>query len=130
MPRIAVVDDDPVFLELMHDLLASGAGYEVVTSLSCAEAHQLVRQHRPDLVILDLMMGRNQFGWTVLDALRGDPDTRQVPVLVCSAAVSSLQAHSAHLRHQSARAIVKPFDIDDLLTTVQSMLADRAQPSS
>jgi CheY-like chemotaxis protein len=129
MPRIAVVDDDPVFLELMHDLLASSAGYEVVNSARCAEAHELVRQHRPDLVILDLMMGRDQIGWSVLDALRDDPETRQLPVLVCSAAVPALMAHSAHLRDQAARAIVKPFDIDELLATVESMLADRAGQS-
>src|SRR5437588_1575940 len=93
-PRIAVVDDDGVFLELMQDLLAGGEGYEVATSSDWLDSFGFVKRTQPDLLILDLMMGRDQTGWAVLELLHDDEATRDIPVLVCSAAAPALDAHA------------------------------------
>src|SRR3954447_7156742 len=89
-PRIAVIDDDVVFVELMHDLLATGEGYDVVSSPNWAHGLDFDKQTAPDLIILDLMMGREQTGWAVLDLLRQDPQTAHIPVILCSAAAPAL----------------------------------------
>jgi CheY-like chemotaxis protein len=122
--RIAVIDDDPTFLELMHDLLGNGEGYDVVTCSRWIEAFEFVKCTAPDLVILDLMLGREQTGWAVLELLRSDPATSETPVILCSAAVPALDRHSNRVNGFSRVApVAKPFDLDVMLHTVERMLA-------
>ena len=77
--RIAVIDDDAVFVDLMHDLLANGEGYEVVSSSQWVQSYEFIKNSDPDLVILDLMMGRDQTGWAILQLLQEDPATARIP---------------------------------------------------
>src|SRR5919202_5463648 len=95
--RIAIIDDDVVFLELMNDLLALGEGYDVVTNSRWQVSLEFVRNTRPDLVMLDLMMGREQNGWAILESLRQEPETRHIPVIVCSAAAPALLQNATRL---------------------------------
>jgi CheY-like chemotaxis protein len=124
-PRIAVIDDDAVFLDLMQDLLGAGEGYEVLTSSDWLDSFGFLKQVKPDLVILDLMMGREQTGWAILELLREDETTRDIPVIVCSAAAPALDQHAERLRHSLVSALAKPFDVDALLVEIERMLASR-----
>jgi CheY-like chemotaxis protein len=119
-PRIAVIDDDAVFLELMDELLGHSEGYEVFTCSSWIESVEFVRDVRPDLVILDLMLGRGHSGWAILEQLRHEPGLADLPVIVCSAAAPMLDAAAAR---SNVEYVAKPFDIDDLLATIQRLLA-------
>jgi CheY-like chemotaxis protein len=122
--RIAVIDDDAVFVDLMHDLLAVGEGYDVVSAPHWLQSVEFVRDSRPDLIILDLMLGREQTGWGVLQLLREDPDMAHIPVIVCSAAAPALQHHGARPVGEGAvEAVAKPFDVDDLLAVVERLLS-------
>jgi CheY-like chemotaxis protein len=124
--RIAVIDDDPTFVELMQDLLAAGEGYEVVSCSNWVAGFEFVKRSQPDLIMLDLMLGREQTGWAVLELLRADPATAETPVIVCSAAVPALHSQSAPLNgHAGIAAVAKPFDVDDLLNTINRLLATR-----
>jgi CheY-like chemotaxis protein len=121
--RIAVVNDDTAFLELMYDLLEDLEGYEVLICKESDEVHEFVKRHRPDLVILDIVIGRDEAGWRVLNLLTLDPETRPIPVLVCSAAVQSLREHEEALRGMGIETIPKPFDLDALLAAIDRTLA-------
>jgi CheY-like chemotaxis protein len=122
--RIAVIDDDAVFLELMQDLLGASEGYEVVVCAKWAAAFEFVKHTQPDLIMLDLMLGREQTGWAVLELLRSDPATCQTPVILCSAAVPALNATAARINgHIAVEAVPKPFDVDHLLNTIARLLA-------
>ena len=123
--RIAVVDDDAVFLELMQDLLGAGEGYEVITSSNWLDSFGFLKRAQPDLVILDLMMGREQTGWAILELLHEDEATRNIPVILCSAAAPALDQHADRLRRCLVSALAKPFDVDTLLLEIQRMLACR-----
>jgi DNA-binding response OmpR family regulator len=126
--RIAVIDDDPIFLELMQDLLGAAEGYEVFTSASCIGGYEFVKDVRPDLVILDLMLGRQQAGWAVLDLLRADTTTRETPVILCSAAAAALQTGAPGACSSLAlETVAKPFDVEDLLATIQRLLSGAAR---
>jgi CheY-like chemotaxis protein len=81
--RVLLVDDDPAALALQAAALAP-AGYEVVRAGGGAEGIALALRHRPDAVVLDLMMP-GVSGFDVLAALRADPQLREVPVLVVTA---------------------------------------------
>jgi two-component system, OmpR family, response regulator VicR len=121
--RIAVVNDDTVFLELMHDLLQEEEGYEVSICKEGDDAYSFVKRHHPDLVILDIRIGGEETGWTILNLLTLDPETRPIPVIVCSAAIHSLQEHQPMLDQYGICALPKPFDLDRLLETVDRMIA-------
>ena len=124
--RIAVIDDDVIFVELMHELLANGEGYDVVSNPHWVQSYEFIKEHRPDLVILDLMMGREQTGWAVLDLLREDPTTATIPVVLCSAAEPSLRQHAKRVEGKGAvEAVAKPFDVDHLLGVIARLLEQR-----
>jgi CheY-like chemotaxis protein len=122
--RIAVINDDTVFLRLMEELLRVEQGYAVGVCRQWQDAHEFVRDFRPDLVILDVVMSDEEAGWRILNLLTLDPETRPIPVLVCSAAVRSLHEHQALLDQFGIRALPKPFDLDTLLAAIGEMLAD------
>ena len=127
--RIAVIDDDAVFVDLMHDLLANGEGYEVISSSRWIQSYEFIKDSQPDLVILDLMMGREQTGWAVLQLLQEDPSTAHIPVIVCSAAEPALRQHACRLNNGTAtvEAIAKPFDVDHLLGVIARLLKLRSR---
>ena len=123
--RLALINDDTVFLGLMHELLQDEEGYEVLICREWDNAYQFVKDHSPNLVILDIRIGGEERGWTILNLLTLDPATRPIPVVVCSAAIQSLHEHQEWLDRFGVRALPKPFDLDMLLDTISSMLAER-----
>ncbi|HEV8634245.1 MAG TPA: response regulator, partial [Chloroflexota bacterium] len=82
-PRALLVDDDPDALSLLGAML-SPAGFRVSTAAGGAEGIALARRERPDVVLLDLMMPEVS-GFDVVEAMRGDPLTREIPILVVTA---------------------------------------------
>jgi CheY-like chemotaxis protein len=128
--RIVVIDDDPVFLELMHDLLGSGEGYDVHSSRRWLESFDLIKDLHPNPVILDLVMGREQHGWDVLDRMQDDPSTIRIPIILCSASAHALEQQLPRrlCETSSIATIPKPFDIEDLLQTIRRLLAEPGQP--
>ena len=120
-PLVVVLDDDEGLLELMAAILQD-EGYAVEGRKQWEGAVELVRQVRPDLVILDVVFGREPMGWHVLEALKAHADTAAVPVLICSANHRSLQEHGGLIARQGARALQKPFDLDSLLDATAEML--------
>jgi CheY-like chemotaxis protein len=120
--RVAVINDDTAFLNLMRDLLETEGGYEAVICREWDDAHAFVKDQRPALVILDIRIGGEEHGWTILNLLTLDPETPRIPVIVCSAAIQSLHQHQDLLGKYGICALPKPFDIDALLETVARML--------
>lgn len=122
-PRIAVINDDTVFLRLMHELLGAEEGYQVSTCFVGADGYAFVKNLQPDLVVLDLVFGNNaEEGWRTLDLLTLDPATSRIPVIVCSAATVELDRHSEWLRRFDVEALRKPFDLHVLLSKVRASL--------
>ncbi len=126
--RIAVIDDDTVFVDLLHDLLANGEGYEVLSNSQWIQSYEFVKDTQPDLVILDLMMGREQAGWAVLQLLQEDPATAHIPVILCSAAEPALRQNACRLNGRPmVESIAKPFDVDHLLGVIARLLEQRSR---
>ncbi|MBI2939232.1 MAG: response regulator [Chloroflexi bacterium] len=79
---VLVVDDNPGVARLFRRYL-QGTGYRVVEASTGQGAVALAQQVRPDAVILDVLLP-SQDGWEILQQLRGDEITRDIPVIVCS----------------------------------------------
>jgi len=120
--RIAVINDDTAFLDLMRDLLEEDENFEVIICREWDHAYEFVRKEQPDLVIQDIRLGGEEHGWTILNLLTLDPVTRPIPMIVCSAAVQSLHEHQALLDRYGIRVLPKPFDLEALLRTVDDTL--------
>jgi CheY-like chemotaxis protein len=120
--RIAVINDDTAFLDLMRDLLEEDENFEVIICREWDHAYEFVKKEQPDLVIQDIRLGGEEHGWTILNLLTLDPATRPIPMIVCSAAVQSLHEHQALLDRYGIRVLPKPFDLEALLRTVEETL--------
>jgi DNA-binding response OmpR family regulator len=120
--RIAIINDDTTFLDLMRDLLETEENFEVLICREWDHAYEFVKREQPDLVIQDIRIGGEEHGWTILNLLTLDPETRAIPIIVCSAAIQSLHEHQEMLSRFGIRALPKPFDLDTLLSTIEGMI--------
>jgi len=119
-----VVDDDRFCLELVRDLL-EGEDFEVLTTDNVHAGYSFIQEWQPDLVIMDLMQGRQPVGLDVLAAVREDPRLCDVPMIIVSADALRLARLAAHYCQQAEIATLgKPFDLQELIELVQEMLSD------
>jgi DNA-binding response OmpR family regulator len=117
--HILVVDDERDLTELVRINLEM-AGYEVTTAGDGAEALAAMRDRRPDLVLLDVMMPVLD-GWGVLQELQGDTELRDVPVVMLTALSGERDVIRGHLSG-AMRYLTKPFDVHQLLGTIGEAL--------
>jgi len=107
-PLILVVDDDPTVVDLLSRNLVR-EGYRVRTSLDGREALGLARELRPRLITLDVMMP-SMDGWSVLSALKSDPATHDIPVVMASIVDDKQMGFSLG----AAEYLTKPIDREKL----------------
>jgi len=82
--QVLIVDDDPEVLQLFARVLAgSPEGYQVLQAKNGRRALDLMRRHRPDIVLLDLVMP-GMDGFRFLEVMREDPDIADIPVVIVS----------------------------------------------
>jgi GAF domain-containing protein/CheY-like chemotaxis protein len=82
--KILIVDDELSALQLLKRILTTQPHYQVLEALGGAQALVMVQQERPDLILLDLMMPEID-GFTVLDTVKSDPATHDIPVIIITA---------------------------------------------
>jgi CheY-like chemotaxis protein len=121
--KILAVDDDPDFLEYTRIVLES-QGYEVRTATSTEAALNLMRQDKPDVVLLDVMMTYVLDGVHITRQMRDDPELRRVPIIMISAIVSREEASVFPTdEYLSVDAfLTKPVDPADLLKQVAKLM--------
>jgi CheY-like chemotaxis protein len=122
MARVLVVDDDAQ----VHRLLRVNfelEGYQVDSAFDGPEALAAISKRRPDVLVCDVMMPGLD-GVEVVRRLRGDPKTADLPVVLVSA--KAQKGDAAAGKEAGADAYVtKPFDPQELLDTVSSLLEGR-----
>jgi len=121
--KILAVDDDLDFLEYTRIVLES-QGYAVRTATSTEAALKLMRQDKPDVVLLDVMMTYVLDGVHITRQMRDDPELRRVPIIMISAIVSREEASVFPTdEYLSIDAfLTKPVDPADLLKQVAKLM--------
>lgn len=120
-PHIVVVNDTQEILELFREILEE-EGYRVsLYSFAFNDLNELV-DLKPDMVLLDFMIGGESHGWQLLQKMKMDRRTAAIPVIVCTAALRLMQELEGHLRAKNVGIVLKPFDIDDLVDKVRQHL--------
>lgn len=120
-PVVAIVEDQQAIAELLHEVL-SGAGFRPVSVGVGPAAAAAVRTIAPAVILLDVMLPERS-GWQILEDLRADPATRDVPVLVISAVYDRPGLHPLPAGGP-VRYAPKPFDLASLLETVAVLVRD------
>lgn len=117
-PCVVVVDRDPIFLELI-DLLLDANGYSTIGCRSARTAQPLIREAQPALVLIDVRNGGDDPNWLVIDMLRLDPTTAQLPIIVCSIDAEYLREKADYFELLGITSIAKPFRTVDLLCRLE-----------
>ena len=115
--RVLMVDDDPQLLEVVGKALESW-GFRLVTANGGREARRLITETHPDLVILDLMLP-DISGFDVLDAIKADPATAQIPVFVLTAKDLSQEERERLNGAVTSRLDKRGFSPQQLLTELR-----------
>lgn len=121
MKRVLVIDDDPAIRKIASKRLQAEA-IETLTASDGAEGLRIVREARPDVVLLDLMMPR-MHGFTVIQEIRNDPSLKDVKIVVTSAKSFSGDIETAR-RIGANRYLPKPYNLEELWNIVAELLGE------
>lgn len=117
--RILVVDDDPSIVKIMRGYLEQ-AEYDVLTASDGDRALQLVRQERPDLVVLDVMLPQHD-GWEITRRIRADAALAATPIILLTARVEDTDKIIG-LELGADDYITKPFNAREVVARVRALL--------
>jgi CheY-like chemotaxis protein len=121
-PRILIADDNPQGVELM-EAYRSSSQYEIETAADGDEALRKVREWRPDLILLDIMMPKIS-GFEVCKRIRADDQTRDIAVLMITALDQPSDIERA-VEAGTDDFLTKPINKTELLLRVKSVLRSR-----
>ncbi|MDW8120607.1 MAG: response regulator [Chloroflexota bacterium] len=120
--RILIAEDEKAIRDLLVAIF-QGPQWQVLLAVDGLQALHLAKKERPDLVILDIVMP-GMFGWDVCQALRRDPDTQHIKILMLSALIQDSHRRKAFQSGADAY-LEKPFSPRHLLAVVEELLAKR-----
>lgn len=120
LSRVVVADDDAAIGQMIVQLL-SEEGFPAVSTTEPLRVYDLVKREQPDVVVLDLLMPYLD-GWDELCLLRLDEATRHIPVIFLTAEHNAFDVWPARRRAQAFACLYKPFEVEDLLTTVRAAI--------
>jgi CheY-like chemotaxis protein len=115
---VLVIDDDAAIRDLMQRFLLR-EGFSVITAAGGADGLRLARETRPDAITLDVMMPGID-GWAVLTALKGDPQTTDIPVVM----LTIVDDRNLGYALGAADYVTKPIDRDRLLAVLARFARD------
>ncbi len=118
--RVVCVEDEPEMIDLIR-LILNRKGFEVIGANGGREGLEIIKDQKPDLVLLDLMMP-DLDGWEVYQQMKADKETTDIPVIVVTAKAQSIDKvlglHIAKVEDY----ISKPFSPQELLDSVDHVL--------
>lgn len=116
--NVLVVDDSQVDRSRLERLM-SGAGYQVSSAATGAQALEMAKRAKPDVVLMDVNMPEMD-GFAATRSLRRDPATKDVPVILVTA--KDQKADKAWGQMLGAKAyITKPFTDEEMLSAVRAL---------
>jgi signal transduction histidine kinase/FixJ family two-component response regulator len=124
---LLLIEDNLSNLKLIERILKARPGVGLLSAMQGGLGLELARQHRPDLILLDLHLPDIP-GDEVLHRLRADPATREIPIVVVSA--DATDGRIRRLREAGATAyLTKPLDVAELLRLVDESVTNGHEPT-
>jgi twitching motility two-component system response regulator PilH len=119
MSTVLVVEDSQAQRTMIADLL-KGSGLSVTSASDGVEALEQIQGHRPDLIVLDIVMPRMN-GYEVCRRLKADPKTQHLPIVMCSSKGEEFDRYWG-MKQGADAYIAKPFQPTELVGTVKQLL--------
>ncbi|RME45183.1 MAG: response regulator [Caldilineae bacterium] len=120
--HILCIEDEPEMIELVR-LILERKGFQVTGALGGKQALEVLKEEKPDLILLDLMMP-DMDGWEVYRQVKADPRLASIPVIVVTAKAQSIDKvlglHIAKVEDY----VTKPFGPQELLASIAKVLGD------
>jgi DNA-binding response OmpR family regulator len=126
--KVVCIEDEPDMISLVEILLGT-KGFEVIGAHGGHRGLEAVRRVKPDLVLLDLMMP-DMDGAEVYQQMKTDDALKHIPVIVVTAQVDSIDRVLWQQVIKVSDYITKPFDSQELLDSIERVLAAQARQDS
>ncbi len=123
---ILVIDDQPFFVTMQQNLLKQ-QGYRVLTATNGADGLARAKEHKPDLILLDIEMP-GMDGFAVCEKLKQDADLRQVPVVILTA-TQNVKLNEKAFKAGAEITVLKSVSGERLVNMVRLAL-EKARPST
>lgn len=120
MKKILVADDETSIAELLQQALET-EGYETYKVTQSLRFYDAVIQHKPDLILLDLLMPYLE-GEDELRILQLNPETKNIPVIVVTAMLEAVQEQEKYRQLGVVEIVTKPFDLDKLTSLIKRVI--------
>lgn len=117
LPKILIIEDDQAISEVLQQFFKM-TGYPCLTRASALDIVALVNELQPSLIIMDYLLPQIN-GGDLCSRIKSETEFRNIPVIICSAYPRVLMSLGDY---GSDAFITKPFDLDDLMTTVELLL--------
>jgi two-component system cell cycle response regulator DivK len=118
---VLIVEDNELNMKLFHDLL-DAHGYRTLQTRTGMEALKLARQHRPDLILMDIQLPEVS-GLEVTKWLKDDEELREIPVIAVTA--FAMKGDEARIRQGGCEAYIsKPISVATFLAAVRRYLGE------
>ena len=118
---IVHIEDEPEMVDLVK-LILGRKGYHVIGAIGGQEGLDIVREHVPDLVLLDLMMPDVE-GWDVYQQIRADESLKHIPVIVVTAKAQNIDKVLGLHIAKVDDYISKPFSPQELVDSIEKVLS-------
>ncbi len=124
MPKKILLADDSLTIQKVVELTLAGTDYELTCVSNGQKALESFEHSRPDLILADVVMpGKN--GYEVCEAVKSDPTTARIPVVLLSGTFEPFDRDRAD-RIGADRVVSKPFDAQELLDEIETLLTRAA----
>lgn len=120
MAIVFTIDDNPL-ISMVIRLALTDEGHSVIAFENCSEAYaKLETGLKPDIILVDLKMPRMS-GKELVEKMRSNPKFNRIPVTIITGSIPSTESLPSEDTYQAL--IIKPFDLQELIVTVERLIA-------
>ncbi len=126
--HILALNDFPAMGDLIAELLKD-EGYQATAMSYRTNDLPAIAAVSPDLIVLDVLTGSEAAGWRLVERLKGESGTREIPFVLCTAAIDSGEGMQRLFDPIGIWVVYKPFTFDDMLEAVEAAF-DNVKPAT
>ncbi len=124
MAKILLVDDEPEIVYLTRMMLEK-EGHEMLVATDSAECFEILKEEKPDLILMDIMMPGDD-GWETCKKIKEDEKTKDIPVAMFTVRSSEDSVKKSFRYSRADTQINKPFKREDVLDKIKGLLEKSA----
>jgi CheY-like chemotaxis protein len=124
-PNVLVIEDDKIMGQMVTEIL-DDVGFEVKTATNGKVAFEILKQHRIDFIVLDILLPEMD-GFEIGTILRENPETHDIPIMIVSAWADGNNRQRARETLDIHHFLPKPFTEDELLFGILTLLVDSSR---